>query len=709
MKRVASLAVAVALALGSQPVLALGLGQIQVRSALGQPLLAEIPVRFDNPQEMKSLHLGIASPAAYQRAGISTNQMGIPLQFDLTGTPAGGYVIRVTTADPVRDPYVDFLLDASWSDGSLVREYTILLDPPGFNSGAAASQAPAAVPAPSAAVTSAPAPAAAPPAAAPPAAGSGSTAAPPTAGAVPSSTGTYIVRSGDTAYGIASRNLPAGVSIDQMLRALQLANPRAFIHGNVNELRSGAILRLPSAAAAQAIPAGVARAAVRAQTEAWQARAPQPLLNASAVAAGAPSAAPPPAASGRLELVPPGRGSGAATRAGVAGGTGNAAIAGIKQKLDRAQEALASEKLHAADLKSRIEQLQKINTDNARLLALKNNEIAQLQARLAQLRHAAARSGSAAPAPVASVAMPAAIPAPAPANRVPAPAASASPAQPAAKPAIKPAMPAAARTPAVRTPFYQQPRVLAAAGIAVLLGLLGLLWLRRRRASAPAARVSLADSLSAVMPGAGPEETGAAAADADGEEARLQGELQQQPDDLGLYLELASLQYARGDAAALTRTAEAMQPHVFHADAAEWQAVLAMGAELAPAQPLFQAAAAAPPAGEDAHGVREPFGARPEPARTGLEPAEPDLPAGVPEPQAMDAPPAQGYEDPYAPLTGEGETAGIGDPVDTKLDLARAYLDMGDYEGARAMLDEVLAEGSELQKDEAQRLLDTAR
>jgi pilus assembly protein FimV len=136
MKRVASLAVAVALALGTQQAMALGLGQIQVKSALGQPLLAEIPLRFDSAEEAKSLHLAIASPADYQRAGISTNQMAIPLQFAVVTLPDSGKAIRVTTADPVRDPYIDFLLDAGWANGSLIREYTVLLDPPGFASNA---------------------------------------------------------------------------------------------------------------------------------------------------------------------------------------------------------------------------------------------------------------------------------------------------------------------------------------------------------------------------------------------------------------------------------------------------------------------------------------------------------------------------------------------------------------------------------------------
>ncbi len=699
MKRATSLAIAVAIALGTQQALALGLGQIQVKSALGQPLLAEIPVRFDSAAEAKSLHLAIASPAAYQRAGISTNQMGIPLQFALVKTRDGGHAIRVTTADPVRDPYVDFLLDAGWSSGSLIREYTILLDPPGYSSassGSVPAHAPAAAPA---AVAPAPTAAPATPVAVPGSATVGGNAA------------TYTVKGGDTAYAIATRNLPSGVSVDQMLRALQQENPQAFIHGNINELRSGAILRIPTAITASAIPPAAARAAVRQQTEAWQARAPQPLLNASSVAStAAPTAAVAAApAGGHLELVPPARGGGGAPRAGVKGGTGNAAVAGLKQQLARAQETVASEQLHSADLKARIAQLQKINTDNAKLLALRNNEVAQLQAKLAQVEAAAAKPapaqsappGASAPsvaasAPATVAAAAAALPVRAASVSAPAPAVSAAAKPTAPAPARKPPQPVApAPQPESSAPIYQQPLVLGGAALLVVLGLLGLVFARRKRSPAAPARASLADQFAAAVPVAATDASEQGSED----EAQLRAELNDHPDDLGLYLELASLQYGHMDSTGFTATAEAMHAHVSHEDAAEWQAVRAMGAEIAPQHPLFAGSAAA------VHG--DELDAEPDLAQAAPEYAEPAMEPVAPEVHELDAALGQAYEDPYAPMTGGGAEIG-GDPIDTKLDLARAYLDMGDYEGARAMLEEVLTEGSQTQKDEAQRLLDSA-
>ena len=702
MKRVASLAVAVALALGTQQALALGLGQIQVKSSLGQPLLAEIPLRFDNAQEAKSLHLAVASPAAYQRAGISTNQLAIPLQFAVITLPDGGKAIRVTTADPVRDPYVEFLLDAGWSGGSLIREYTVLLDPPGFT-----SNAPAAAPRTAPLRATMAQQAVTPPTPA-------STSSPTTPAGMPASSvggGSYTVRAGDTLYAIAQRNQPAGVSIDQMLRALQQENPQAFIHDNINELKRGAILRIPSAATAAAIPPAVARAAVRRQIEDWQGRAAQPLLNASnAAVTQAPSQR---ASSGsRLELVPPARhGQGAVTRAGVKGGTGDAAVAGLKQDLARAQESLASEKMNSASLKARVEQLQQLSTNDAKLLALKNNMIAQLQAKLAHVETAAAtKPATVAVAASAARALAGAVGPAAVASSAPAPAAStvavpAVTAKPVAAP-VKPAKPAPRPMPRpqpeAEVPFYMQPWVLGGAAIIILLGLLGLASSRRKRKSAPPPRASLADDFapgSAVLAGTGAD-MAADAEPAGEDEAQLQSELQQHPHDAGLYLELASLQYARGDADAFTATAEAMHAQVDDAGAAEWQAVQAMGAELRPGHPLFADAAsgAAQP---------EPFDAGLDLAETGPELAEPAMAAAQPQLHQLDAEIEQGFEDPYAPLTGTSPVL-EGDPIDTKLDLARAYLDMGDREGARSMLEEVIAEGSQLQKDEAQRLLDSA-
>ena len=712
MKRVASLAVAVALVLGTQQALALGLGQIQVKSALGQPLLAEIPLRFDNAREAKSLHLAIASPADYQRAGISTNQMAIPLQFAVITTPDGGKAIRVTTADPVRDPYIDFLLDAGWANGKLIREYTVLLDPPGF-----ASSAPVAVPAPhSARLHSPPIQQPAIPATSATPATTSSTSVPSGAVASSAGNGSYTVHSGDTLYAIAQRNLPAGVNIDQMLRALQQENPQAFIHDNINELKRGAILRIPSAATASAIPPAAARAAVRRQIEDWRGRAPQPLLNASSAAATqAPTQQAPAPSGGRLELVPPARGGGAVTRAGVKGGTGDAAVAGLKRHLARAEESLASEKMNSADLKARVEQLQQLTTNNAKLLALKNNEIAQLQAKLAQVESSATARAAAVVTPASPVSAMTRAGAPAVTrSSTPAHAGSvaiAMPATPAsvaatppttvAKPALKPVV-KPRPLPEVETPFYMRPMVLGGAAIVILLGLLGFT-LGRKRKPAPAPRASLADEFAADGPMFADAEASASAdaGHADEDAAQLQTELQQHPHDLGLYLELASLQYARSDADAFVATAEAMHAQVDDPGAAEWQAVVTMGAELRPQHALFAGAAAATETRADS------FDAAFDLAESAPELAEPGMAATQPPLHQLDAHVEQGFEDPYAPMT--GTSSGFdSDPIDTKLDLARAYLDMGDREGARSMLEEVLAEGSQLQKDEAQRLLDSA-
>ncbi|WP_425478083.1 type IV pilus assembly protein FimV, partial [Mizugakiibacter sediminis] len=122
-------AIAFALALGSTQALALGLGQIQVKSALNQPLVAEIPVIVDSPAEAAGLQVGLASEEDFSRIGLSRGSLNVPIDFAVGTDAEGRTVIRVTSKDAVRDPYLDFLIQVNWAKGRLLREYTVLLDP----------------------------------------------------------------------------------------------------------------------------------------------------------------------------------------------------------------------------------------------------------------------------------------------------------------------------------------------------------------------------------------------------------------------------------------------------------------------------------------------------------------------------------------------------------------------------------------------------
>jgi pilus assembly protein FimV len=294
--------------------------------------------------------------------------------------------------------------------------------------------------------------------------------------------------------------------------------------------------------------------------------------------------------------------------------------------------------------------------------------------------------------------------------------------------------------------WYEQAWVKPAAiGAAALLLLAGLLSMRRRKAAATAVeRGSIAGAF-----GDSPlRDDGGAAIPIGGEEQALRDQLEDDPSNLGLHLELLSLLYAERNVAAFEDAAETMHVHVTDPHQPEWLEVKAMGQELAPHHALFADVADVPMSEFDDEAITARhatatfdddnlFEPQHEPAAPAYEPPPPahastntafdfDLDAGAP---AKPAAPAASTEPPFAfdnlppidfgheaehefeaaapaaPLhVDEDEFAGE-DGVGTKLDLAKAYLDMGDPEGARSMLEEVLSEGNDSQKGEARRLM----
>lgn len=246
---------------------ALGLGEAETRSALNQPLAVEIPVLSATPAEIAGLEVSLAGPETFERYGLP-QPVGLgELNFAVTPAPPAGGLIRITSNRAVVEPFVTLLLEVRWPQGRLLREYTVLLDPPAFSTGAVqpAVQAPAA-----------PLPAAQP-----------ITRAAPAAIASEATNGqTHTVASRETLWGIASRYRPdPSIDMNQMMLAIYRANPDAFA-GNINRLRAGAILRIPNVAEVRSAGRQEALAEIRRQNEAWQAAVPGP-------------------DTGRLQLVPP--------------------------------------------------------------------------------------------------------------------------------------------------------------------------------------------------------------------------------------------------------------------------------------------------------------------------------------------------------------------------------------------------------------------
>jgi pilus assembly protein FimV len=109
---------------------ALGLGRLNVQSTLGEALKAEIEVTSLTAEEASSLKLRVAPPEAYRAAGVEYNAALPSAQVQVVRKPDGRNVLRVTSERAVLEPFVDVIIEANWSNGKLVREYTMLFDPP---------------------------------------------------------------------------------------------------------------------------------------------------------------------------------------------------------------------------------------------------------------------------------------------------------------------------------------------------------------------------------------------------------------------------------------------------------------------------------------------------------------------------------------------------------------------------------------------------
>ena len=250
---------------------ALGLGRLNVQSALGESLKAEIEVTSMTPEEASSLKLRIAPPEAYRSAGVEYNPVLPSTQVQLVSRAGGRSVLRITSDRAVVEPFVDVIVEATWSSGRLVREYTMLFDPPVTRQGSA--------PAPMTSPVISPAPAdvaAAPSAPTAPATGARTQpvrpapaeSVPRVTAPAPSSVGVddYRVRAGDSLSRIAGKTQRPGVSLDQMLVSIFRANPQAFVGDNMNRLKAGTVLSVPSAEEAGKLTPQAAREVIQAQS-----------------------------------------------------------------------------------------------------------------------------------------------------------------------------------------------------------------------------------------------------------------------------------------------------------------------------------------------------------------------------------------------------------------------------------------------------------
>src|SRR5574337_1580995 len=344
--------------------LALGLGKLTVESALGQPLSARIDLTAVSKDDLDSLRAKVADPVLYKQNNL-TYQATLSRARITVENVGGTPYLKVSSPVAVLEPFLDLLVEVDWSSGRVVREYTFLLDPPGMRVATG----------PTAAVTT---PVAAPPrpqggalssSAGVPASTAASGGGAATTGGAAAGASHYTVHRGDTLRDIANQFKPDQATLDQMLDALFRNNPEAFIGGNMNRLRAGATLALPTQAQALATSQGEATKLVHAQTVDWQGYRDR-LAAAAPTAGGAATRA----ASGRIgvaveEQTPasaPGSDQLKVSRAAAAG------------KSPGVEDRIATEQ-HFKDADARIAQLEKTVADMQRALDLKNQTLAQLQ------------------------------------------------------------------------------------------------------------------------------------------------------------------------------------------------------------------------------------------------------------------------------------------------------------------------------------------
>lgn len=436
------------LVLASPDAQALALGRLAVQSSLGEPLRAEIDVPEINAEEASSLRINVAPAAAFATAGFEYNPVVSGLQVSLQRRADGRYYVRLSGDRAVNDPFVDLVIEANWVSGRIVRDYTMLFDPPSLRQQAAPQVLPPQAPTPlpgSAPRATAPATPATPiaratPAPATPARPAPAATATPSAPASSGAGDKVTVRPGDTAGRIAAANKPASVSLDQMLLALMQANPDAFINGNVNRLRAGAVLDLPTAEQASSVTTSQARQMLVAQSRDFNEFRRRLAENAPATQAAAAD-----------------RQSGGQVQAQV---EDRRAAATSPDRLTLSRGAVAPGATPPAeDRTARARQAQDANTRVAEL-SRNINELARLQgAASAPSATATAPAAPAVPAPQVGIAAPAGVPpvvapaapaasAPVVAAAASAPAATIAPAPAASVPEASVAAPAAAPAPA---------------------------------------------------------------------------------------------------------------------------------------------------------------------------------------------------------------------------------------------------------------------
>jgi pilus assembly protein FimV len=271
------------------------LGEIHLDSALNEPLAANIEIVGATENDLKGITASIANRETFERFGVERPEFLSTVAFKISRDSRGRAVLAIRSTDACTELVVSMLVDLRWGGGELIRQYTLLIDPPGFPSPTHVAEAVVAPASYTAPIIEAPKPAVA---AVPPS----ETAS--TAAGEPAARKTVTVGAKATLRGVAWRvGARSDADLNRMMMAIFRANPNAF-EGNINRLRLGAVLTIPSATEASALSVADANHEVRAQMQGWHPSTPAAGPTKSVVPAAAdavPSGVPSPPAAGSAE------------------------------------------------------------------------------------------------------------------------------------------------------------------------------------------------------------------------------------------------------------------------------------------------------------------------------------------------------------------------------------------------------------------------
>lgn len=637
---------------------ALGLGEVKLHTALNQPLVAEIELMQVEDLTRTEILSNLASKSDFARAGVDRPSVLHGLQFKTEVSPNGRGYIKITSKDPIQEPYLNFLVEVHWPNGRILKEYTLLLDPPVYGSRTSSpvnrpeilsDRVPAAGFRPTTRLEYQPPSMSSRP---------DRNQRPETYRLTPDrsrqsgriSSSDYRVNDNDNLWGIAEQVRPdQDVTVQQTMLAIQRNNPGSFINSNINLLKNGEILRIPDRRDMTSLTVNEAISGVARQNREWQQWRSQVAQLDGTPGRVLSSPEPLSALDGKLAIV---SAEGAADSGQDLGSSADQINGALQTELAMTREQLDKLSRENAELKSRLQDLDDQIVTLKRLVEMKDDQMSALQSSLRKSQEREEPTESATSSPPISV----------PDN-----------------------------------PLF------------LLLGLIpfvGVGWLlvqrrlKKRKEDEQARekkfqQQSMADIMednASPKPVASPSAEAAATFDqalapvVDEFEAEVKETAQQTEDPIG-----------DADTDAIARAA-ALQDN-FDNDVAgsiEDEIPDLDLDELEVADTDFSAPAA--PTSETA--------SNPDPLDVDLDKL--DLDFGSDDALGRDSQAAfsdQGMSSLEASLDEDFDFLSEGDEAATKLDLARAYIDMGDRDGASAILQEVLEQGNDAQKQEAKMLL----